>query len=83
MLSSSEVRWLLDALCVKLGFCLPHDAVARLQGQPPTDADEFTAAVFSAEGLDPTTADRKLYRQVRAAVAKAFQESDERASSGR
>ena len=81
MLSASEVHWLLDALCVRLGFCLPPDAVERLKGQPPADAEEFTDAVFSAEGLDPTTADRQLYRQVKAMVAKAFQESEERASS--
>ena len=81
MLSASEVHWLLDALCVKLGFCLPPDVVESLKGQPPASAEEFTDAVFSAEGLDPTTADRKLYRQVKAMVAKAFQESEERASS--
>ncbi len=80
MLSTSEVRWLLEALCVRLGFCLPPEAVERLVGQPPTDADEFTDAVFSAEGLEPTTVDRKLYRQVKALVAKAFQESEDRSS---
>jgi len=81
MLSASEVHWLLHALCVRLGFCLPPDAVDRIKGQPPADVEGFTDAVFSAEGFDPTTADRKLYRQVQAMVAKAFQESEERASS--
>jgi hypothetical protein len=80
MLLASEVHWLLDALCIKLGFWLPPEAVERLAGQPPADAEEFTDAVFSAEGLDPITADRKLYRQVKALVVKAFQESEERGS---
>jgi hypothetical protein len=81
MLSASEVHWLLHDLCVKLGFCLPPDVVESLKRQPPAGAEEFTDAVFAAEGLDPTTADRKLFRQVKAMVAKAFQESEEGASS--
>jgi hypothetical protein len=32
----------------------------------------FVDRIFRAEGLDPETADRRLYRQVRDTVAAAF-----------
>ena len=44
---------LLDELCDELGFCLSPRARARLLQTPPTDPDEFTDAVFAAQGLDP------------------------------
>jgi hypothetical protein len=47
------VQRLLDELCVELGFCLPSREQARLLQSPPTDPDEFTNAVFAAEGMDP------------------------------
>ncbi len=47
------VQRLLDELCVELGFCLPSRARASLLQSPPTDPDEFTNAVFAAEGMDP------------------------------
>jgi hypothetical protein len=57
MLSDRETRNLLSKLCVDLGFCLPPSDIARLASEPPDDARVFTDAVFSAEGLDPQTAD--------------------------
>jgi hypothetical protein len=67
-----NVRPLLDELCVDLGFCLPPDkAAARIQA-PPTDVESFTDAVFVAEGLDPMMADKRVRRQVRERVARAF-----------
>jgi hypothetical protein len=75
MLSRREVEVLLSKLCIDLGFCLPPDDQKRLAEQPPVDAHAFTDAVFSAEGLDPTTADRHLYRQVRDMVLEAFRDS--------
>jgi len=68
----AELHRLLDHLCVQLGFCLPPDEQARLAEHPPDSADAFTDAVFEAEGLDPATADRHLYRQVRNKVREAF-----------
>lgn len=78
MLTRKEAAALLSVLCTRLGFCLPSDAEERLTAAPPPDVRLFTAAVFIAEGLDPSTADRKLYRQVKAVVADAFRRSDER-----
>lgn len=65
MLTTTEATALLSVLCTKLGFCLPPHAEARLTEAPQPDVHQFTAAVFIAEGLDPSTADRKLYRQVK------------------
>ena len=72
-LTASDVEVLLDRLCTKLGFCLPPEARIELRTNPPTDAIAFTDAVFLAEGLDPETVDRHLYRQVRDSVNFAFQ----------
>ena len=68
----TELHQLLDRLCVQLGFCLPPAEQARLAQDPPGSAEEFTAAVFAAEGLDPGTADRHLYRQVEHMVRETF-----------
>jgi hypothetical protein len=78
MLSADEAAWLLNDLCIRLGFCLPREARERLTGAPPPTIDEFTAAVFVAEGLDPSTAGRRIYRAVQAMVADAFRRSEER-----
>lgn len=72
MLSEPEADKLLYHLCVRLGFCLPPENQRRLKEDPPPDALGFTDAVFLAEGLDPETADRHLYRQVRDMVAAAY-----------
>lgn len=77
MLSASEVHWLLHTLCVDLGFCLPPDAQEQLKGHPPADVEGFTDAVFVAEGFNPSTADRQLYRKVSMVVADAFRRSEE------
>jgi hypothetical protein len=78
MLTAKEASALLSILCTRLGFCLSPDAEAGLTEAPPPDEHQFTAAVFIAEGLDPSTADRKIYRQVKAIVAEAFHRSEER-----
>ncbi|MDC3959796.1 hypothetical protein [Polyangium jinanense] len=75
MLTESEVHRLLNDLCVRLGFCLPPNKWRTLEQNPPNDVRLFTDAVFLAEGLDPATADRRLYRQVRDLVAAAFERS--------
>lgn len=60
---ASEIRALLDNLCVANGFCLPAEAREELINTPPEDVDAFTDAVFAAEGLDAS-----LYKQLRRAV---------------
>jgi len=75
-----DVRFLLQRLCVELGFCLPPDTNDRLVANVPTTIDEFTKVVFTEEGLDPMAADKHLYRQVKEVVAQAFRESAGRLS---
>lgn len=74
-MSESEVRVLLDRLCVVLGFCLPPAEATRIARLPPQSVIAFTEAVFRAEGMDPLTCDRTLFRQVRDLVAEAFAQS--------
>jgi hypothetical protein len=71
-LSEKEVRNLLSILCERLGFCLAPDKQLQLSLSPPTDIDQFTRAVFVAEGLDPLTSSSDLYQQVRECVTRAF-----------
>ena len=82
MLSEREAESLLSKLCTALGFCLSPDARRNFKENPPATADDFADAVFVAEGIDPSTADRHLYRQVRAMTADAFHSSDERREHG-
>lgn len=75
MLTEEETHALLTTLCVNLGFCLQPKAAERIARNPPDDVREFTDTVFVAEGLEPATSDRRLYRQVRNVVAEAFQKA--------
>jgi hypothetical protein len=72
VLTESQIIRLLESLCIDLGFCLPANVAQTLESNPPRGIDAFTRAVFKAEGLDPALADRRLYDQVRRAVALAF-----------
>jgi hypothetical protein len=65
MIHNTDVKPLLDKLCIDLGFCLPAAESEKLFLNPPGTVLEFTNAVFSAEGLAPEVADRRLFRQVR------------------
>jgi len=76
MLADQEVRKLLDRLCVDLGFCLRISEIERLVRDPPKEVLTFTDEVFRSEGMDPDTADRHLYRQVRDVVAAAFDQAE-------
>jgi hypothetical protein len=67
-----DVETLLETLCVELGFCLPPDSYDQLVESPPGDIQTFTDAVFAAEGMNPRTARRQLYMQVRNRVAATF-----------
>lgn len=74
---STHLKWLLHDLCVKLGFCLSPEAQATLLADPPDSVEDFSIALFEAEGLDPVLAERQLVRRVVEEVALA------RARSGR
>ena len=75
-LNSTRVDRLLGELCVDLGFCLPPDDHARLVSDPPEDVDDFTDAVFVAEGMRPD-ADLNLRRLVKARVLAHFKAAEE------
>jgi hypothetical protein len=63
----SDVRRLLNELCIELGFCLAPGDIRRLCESPPGDVGSFTGAVFEAEGMgDMSYTD--LRRQVRHVV---------------
>lgn len=70
-MTKKEVDVLLGRLCVKLGLCLPPDDIEQLSNEPPEDPLAFVDEVFRREGLDPATADRRLYRKVRDVVIEA------------
>jgi len=63
-MKNTEVNQLLEHLCTELGFCLLSGERERLSSSPPDSVQAFTDAVFLAEGLDPTTVDKRLWRQV-------------------
>ena len=69
----TRIEWLLNDLCVDLGFCLPPDEYARLLASPPDSVQAFTNAVFMAEGLDPQFANKHLWRAVQDRVTKYFE----------
>lgn len=73
-MTKKEVDVLLGHLCIKLGFCLPPDDIEQLSNEPPEDPLQFVDEVFRREGLDPETADRRLYRQVRDVVIEAYRD---------
>jgi hypothetical protein len=65
-----DLQRLLDELCVGYGFCLPPQAQEQLRrSRPPFDVDEFTDAVFAAEGMDPLL-NKTLRRKVRERVER-------------
>ena len=72
MLSPTKLKALLYHLCVKYGFCLRRDEYERLCADPPNEVTSFTDAVYRAEGLDPATADARVYGLVHTAVERAF-----------
>ena len=74
VMSPAQVEALLYELCVVLGFCLPYEEGQKLMNDPPATTDEFTDAVFRAEGLDPHgTVGKRLRKDMKARVAKHFE----------
>jgi hypothetical protein len=60
---ASQIPWLLDELCVEMGFCLPAHVREALIQSTPKDVEAFTEVVFAAEGLDS-----HLHKQLRHSV---------------
>jgi hypothetical protein len=76
-LSQKQITFLLEELCIELGFCLSPEAQAQLTREPPHTATEFADAVIRAEGLDPEAGiSRQLYREVKARIAKHFESGE-------
>ena len=67
-----------NSLCVKLGFCSMQEKYNEIINELPTDITEFVNSIFIAEGLNPDSADRKLWRQVRDLVMEAHHEFEEK-----
>ena len=69
-----QIDYLLGELCSRLGFCsIPPGEYDRLLAEPPTDVDDFTDAVFEAEGMDAADSQyRGLRAQVRDLVSRTF-----------
>ena len=74
-ITEAEAEKVLGVLCVKYGFCLPPLWYARLQTCPPKSVAKFVDTVFHAEGLDPETANREMYRAMYEEVRSAFERS--------
>jgi hypothetical protein len=74
-MNQSQVRNLLDELCVKLGICLPPPVRRRITNCPPPKVDRFTDVVIQAEGLNPI--DIIFRRQVRERVAAHFEAAEQ------
>lgn len=79
MLTSTDLSWLLKDLCVRHGFCLPPEAEQQLALNTPETPEDFTRAVFEAEGLKFEFADRAMRRLILSVVARAFANSSPRA----
>ena len=70
MTRPTNVQWLLDDLCSRLGFCLRPDERARLE-QDPADIEAFADAILAADGIDPQDkGNRALRGQVRELIVK-------------
>jgi len=72
----TKVEVLLYELCIKLGYCLPPKDIVRLSENPPGTVDDFTKAVFTAEGVE-YAGERQRWRSVRDIVAQHFSRWEE------
>jgi hypothetical protein len=61
----------LDQLCIDMGFCLVGSQRSQLLNKLPLGIDDFTDALFIAEGLEPQIK-TQLRKQVRERVAARF-----------
>jgi hypothetical protein len=72
MLSVRATGFLLSELCERFGLCLPPEDRRRLLDHAPAGPEEFTAAVFAAEGVVRAPSHRALYRDALALVERAY-----------
>jgi hypothetical protein len=70
---AKALQYLLDELCVDLGFCFSPEAKQKIASALYCDADQFTREVFRSEGMNPDEHDH-LCRQVRERFRKRFGE---------
>ena len=71
---ASEIRALIDRLCVENGFCLCAQTREELINAPPEDVDAFTDAMFAAEELDASL-NKQLRRAVRDKIGRQYRSS--------
>lgn len=64
-----EMQFLLEELCIELGFCLPPDDQERIVATEMWDADSFVAEVFRCEKMNPDE-----FRQLRREVGRKFED---------
>jgi hypothetical protein len=76
MSSETEIEYLLDDLCVELGFCLSPVMKARLVKFPPKTPEKFANAVVCADGLNPATIEQELYSDILLKVEKTFMKNE-------
>ncbi len=69
-LSEKVVKYLLDDLCITLGYCLPPKEQERIINEPPNTPQQFSKAVMDAEGVG--TGDSQLFEDVLEIVCKYF-----------
>jgi hypothetical protein len=81
-LSANEWKCLLDELCIRLGVRLPLKAIDQLEKKQLLDARDFADEVFRAEGLNPRTADKFLWAQVRNTIDAHFSDSRDNTTAG-
>jgi hypothetical protein len=71
-LSERAARQLSNDLGVTLGFAIHPNEFETLIAMLPCDAATFVDAILRAEGMNPETVDRSLWRQVRdAAISRS------------
>ena len=75
-LSEKDARYILDDLCVKLGYCLPPDEQKRIISKPPATPRKFAKVVMEAEGVG--TDDPQMFDPVFEFVTKAFLRASEK-----
>jgi len=56
---TTRVEALLDEVCVGYGYCLPPKEEAVLIAEPLQEVNAFIDAVLLAEGLNPSTLDKR------------------------
>jgi hypothetical protein len=62
-IGESELRRLLDALCIEWGFCIPPRASDEIARRATIRAEEFAKAVLEAEEMNPEY-EQKWFRRI-------------------